>query len=71
MNSAKLLAILMGLAQAVEAAAPNLLTYQGRPKESGSPVTGTRPVNIYLCDSETSGSCTATGEQAVAVTNAH
>ena len=56
MNSAKLLAILMGLAQAVEAAAPNLLTYQGRPKESGSPVTGTRPVNIYLCDSETSGS---------------
>ncbi|MBI5597445.1 MAG: hypothetical protein HY928_15255, partial [Elusimicrobia bacterium] len=57
------------LAQAAQASTPSLMTYQGRLKESGAPVTGTRKVNIYLCDALAGPTCTATGEQDVAVVN--
>lgn len=70
MHSATLTAaILIGLASSAWAAAPNLLTYQGRLKESGSAVTGARQVNVYLCDALIAGTCTPSGEQAVAVSN--
>lgn len=63
--------ILLGaLASGARAEAPNLLTYQGRLKEAGSPVSGPRQVQVYLCDSETAGTCAGTGEQPVAVANA-
>lgn len=51
------------------AAAPNLLTYQGRLKESGLAVNGNKSVEILLCDAETGGTCTTTGAQGTAVTN--
>lgn len=71
MKSAQLFfAVVFGLAVEIRAEAPNLLTYQGRLKEAGSPVTGARQVQIHLCDAETAGTCAGTGEQPVAVTNA-
>jgi len=51
------------------AAVPNLLTYQGRLKETGLAVNGNRAVEIFLCDAETGGACTTTGAQGTAVTN--
>lgn len=48
---------------------PNLLTYQGRLKESGEPVTGTRSVEIKLCNALSGGACTSTGAQGAAVAN--
>jgi len=51
------------------AEAPNLLTYQGRLKESGQAITGTRTVKIYLCDAETDGNIYSSGQQAVTVSN--
>lgn len=57
------------LASPALAEPPNLLTYQGRLKESGSPVTGGRSVEILLCDALTSGTCTSTGAQGVSVAN--
>lgn len=71
MKSAQLFfAVVFGLAVEIKAEAPNLLTYQGRLKEAGSPVSGPRQVQVYLCDAETVGTCAGTGEQPVAVTNA-
>ena len=61
--------LLVAAAGPMHAAAPNLLTYQGRLKEVGLPVTGTRSVDISLCDSLIAGSCTNTGAQSVAVVN--
>ncbi|MBI5209458.1 MAG: hypothetical protein HY927_05725 [Elusimicrobia bacterium] len=60
---------LAALAPSIWAASvPNLMTYQGRLKESGSLVTGTRSVEIYLCDLPTGGSCySASGPQNVSV----
>ncbi len=51
--------------------APNLMTYQGRLKESDAPVTGNRTVRISLCDSLTSGNCyfAPEGAQSTAITN--
>jgi len=51
------------------AEAPNLLTYQGRLKESGLAVTGNRTVEISLCSAETAGICTTSDPQPVAVVN--
>ncbi len=51
------------------AAGPNLLTYQGQLKESGTPVTGTRSVDIELCDALVAGLCSSTGCQGVSVTS--
>ncbi|MBI3288592.1 MAG: hypothetical protein HYZ74_03635, partial [Elusimicrobia bacterium] len=51
------------------AGAPNLLTYQGRLKEVGQPVTGARDITIQLCDSLTAGNCFTTGVQGVSVVN--
>lgn len=51
------------------AAAPNLLTYQGRLKEGGQPVTAARQVEIRLCDAPTAGTCATTGVQQVSVAN--
>jgi len=56
-------------AQSAGAAAPNLLTYQGRLKESGLAVTGNRAVEIFLCDAETAGTCVTSDPQPVAVVN--
>lgn len=49
------------------AQAPNVLTYQGRLEESGTPVTGSRSVDVRLCDALTGGACTNTGAQGVSV----
>ncbi|TPW20816.1 MAG: hypothetical protein FD126_1304 [Elusimicrobia bacterium] len=57
------------LAGPASAAAPTQMTYQGRLRESSAPVTGSRQVNIYLCDAPAAGTCTPTGEQTVTVTN--
>ncbi len=66
------LALPLSLASAW-AAAPNLLTYQGRLQESGALVTGNRSIDIVICDLVTGGSdginCHLSGAQGVAVTN--
>ncbi|MBI5209457.1 MAG: hypothetical protein HY927_05720 [Elusimicrobia bacterium] len=69
LSLARALAALVVLAgAAVAASVPNIMTYQGRLKESGSLVTGTRSVEIYLCDLPTGGSCySASGPQNVSV----
>ncbi|MDD2805807.1 MAG: hypothetical protein PHV33_09640 [Elusimicrobiales bacterium] len=52
------------------AEAPNLLTYQGRLKEGGLPVTGNRVVEIFLCSTESGlPPCETTQAQPVAVAN--
>ena len=53
------------------ASSPALLTYQGRVKESGLPVTGVRTVDIFICpdNSVLTASCVDTGAQQVSVTN--
>lgn len=51
------------------AAVPNLLSYQGRLKESGQAISGNRNVEIYLCDAESAGNCYSTGVQSVTVSN--
>lgn len=62
-----LLALCSGLSAYAEA--PNLLTYQGRLKESGQAVTGNRAVEIFLCDAQTGPTCHTSGAQSVAVSN--
>jgi hypothetical protein len=66
-------ALFLAAAAAVSASAasPALLTYQGRVKESGLPVTGTRTVDIFICpdDVVATASCVDTGVQNVAVVN--
>ncbi|MBI3288593.1 MAG: hypothetical protein HYZ74_03640 [Elusimicrobia bacterium] len=57
------------LAGEARATAPGLMTYQGRIKESGLPVTGNRSVGISLCPSLTGGVCVDTGAQGVSVVN--
>ncbi len=44
-------------AGAAFAAGPQVMTYQGRLKESGLPVTGDRDIIITLCDAPSAGSC--------------
>jgi len=61
--------LLVALAGETLASAPALLTYQGRLKESGLPVTGARSVDIQICDALTAGTCTPTGAQGVSVVN--
>ncbi|HOI43284.1 MAG TPA: hypothetical protein PK523_10100, partial [Elusimicrobiales bacterium] len=39
------------------AAAPEVMTYQGRLKENGLPVTGDRDIIITLCDAPSAGTC--------------
>ncbi len=51
------------------AGAPNLLTYQGRLQESSVPVTGTRSVEIKLCNNPSGPTCFTTGVQGVSVAN--
>lgn len=70
MMNIPLVAVLAALlAASASAAAPTQMTYQGRLRESNAPVTGSRQVNIYLCDAPAAGTCTPTGEQTVTVTN--
>ena len=61
------------LAPQARADAPAQLTYQGRLKESGAPVTGPREVDLLLCSTpgpDTDASCTIdTVGQPVTVTN--
>ena len=68
-----ILAVILLAAAAVSAGAtaPNLMTYQGRVKESGLPVTGVRAVDVFLCPDAVVpiGSCVDTGVQNVSVTN--
>src|SRR4051812_32698310 len=63
--------LLFALAGAARAGAPGLLTYQGRLKESGQPVTGARSVTVSICDSLTGGLCYASpsSPQNVSVVN--
>jgi hypothetical protein len=63
--------LLLAAAGAASAGAPGLLTYQGRLKESGLPVTAARNVSINICDSLVGGICTASpsGLQSVSVVN--
>ncbi|MFI5345775.1 MAG: hypothetical protein ACHQ51_05320 [Elusimicrobiota bacterium] len=65
------LILILAAAGAARATAPNLMTYQGRIKESGLPVTGARNVDIYLCPDPVVaiGSCFDTGVQSVSVVN--
>lgn len=56
-------------AGSARAAAPNLMAYQGRIKESGLPVTGVRTVDIQICPALTGGVCATTGAQGVSVVN--
>ena len=68
MKSALLLIL---AAVSAHASAPGLLTYQGRLKESGLPVTAVRSVTITVCDAPTFGSCTPSpsSPQSVSVVN--
>jgi hypothetical protein len=63
------LGLLLAAAGALHAAAPHQLTYQGRLKESGLPVTATRSIELQLCDSLTAGICYPTGPQSIVVVN--
>jgi hypothetical protein len=63
------LLILAAFAAAASASAPATLTYQGRLKESGLPVTGYRTADIQICDSFTGGTCNSSGVQGVSVVN--
>lgn len=71
MKKSSTLFIFLSLAAALNAyaEAPNLLTYQGRLKESGQAVTGNRAVEIFLCDAQTGPTCHTSGAQSVAVSN--
>ncbi|MBI4679182.1 MAG: tail fiber domain-containing protein [Elusimicrobia bacterium] len=51
------------------AAAPDLISYQGRLQENNALVNGNRSVNIRLCDAIVLGNCYSTGVQGVAVSN--
>lgn len=51
------------------AEAPNVLTYQGRLKENGAPVNGTRSVEILLCPTESGAGCEPTGPQGVSISS--
>ena len=62
-------AVLAALSYPAGAAAPNLLTYQGRLKQNGTPSTGNVDINIFLCNALSLGTCTGTGHQSVPVTN--
>src|SRR5258708_588993 len=60
------------LAPQARADAPALMTYQGRLKESGLPVTGNRAIDIVLYKTlagACGGTCTDTGAQNVSVVN--
>lgn len=57
------------LTASISAAAPDLLTYQGRLKEGGQAVSGNRAVEILLCDSAAAGNCRTSGTQSVMVSN--
>lgn len=61
--------VLTFINDAAHATAPNVLTYQGRLLESGSPVSGARTVDVRVCDSLTGGLCYDTGAQSVGVQN--
>ena len=64
-----LLILLSWSAPEVLAAAPALMTYQGRLKESGAPVTGNRQLDLKLCDAPTAGTCNLISSQGVSVSN--
>ena len=61
------------IATAAHADAPSIMTYQGRLQEAGALVTGTRQVDIRLCDNAGCGGGAAnvydTGTQGVSVVN--
>lgn len=65
------LVLIGGAAVSARATAPGLMTYQGRIKESGLPVTGSRNVDVYLCPDPVIAlaSCFDTGVQGVSVVN--
>jgi len=70
MKSFALTLILIAAAGGAHAAMPGLMSYQGRIKESGLPVTGTRAVDIQICPTPASApGCVITGAQNVSVAN--
>lgn len=54
---------------ASQAGAAALMTYQGRLKESGVPVSGPKIIDIQLCTALTGGLCTTSGQQGVMVSS--
>ncbi len=48
-------AILLPLLSAVLTASPNLIRYQGRLRESGQPVTGTKSIELRIFDASAGG----------------
>ncbi|MBI4349565.1 MAG: collagen-like protein, partial [Elusimicrobia bacterium] len=67
--------LLSAISPGLWAAAPALLTYQGRVKEAGVPVNTPRQVEIFFCDGprnvigDPAGTCFSSGAQGVSVTN--
>ena len=62
-------ALLAMISAVAHATAPALLTYQGRLKESGVPVTGNRQLDLKLCDAPSAGTCNLISSQGVSVSN--
>ncbi|HAH06953.1 MAG TPA: hypothetical protein DCM05_10575, partial [Elusimicrobia bacterium] len=63
------LTLLLIWEQSAWAAAPSVLTYQGRLKEAGLPVQGARTVKVELCTLPAGGVCHEAANQAVAVSS--
>ena len=64
------LILIAASAGGARAGAPGLMSYQGRIKESGLPVTGARSVRIKICPTLASmAGCVDTGAQGVSVVN--
>jgi hypothetical protein len=63
--------LLAAAAGGASATAPGVMTYQGRIKEGGFPVTGVRSVDIFLCPGAATlqSGCYDTGAQSVSVSN--
>ncbi|MDE2237812.1 MAG: hypothetical protein KGK30_07975, partial [Elusimicrobia bacterium] len=64
-----MIALALGAAAPARAAAPDLLSYQGRLLESGIPASGTRFVDLQLCPGPTGGVCTDLGTTQVTATS--
>lgn len=58
-------------ASTANATAPSVMTYQGRVKEAGVPVTGARNITVFICPDGVTAlvNCLDTGAQSVSVTN--
>lgn len=67
--AALLLAVALSPRAGAAALYHSTMTYQGRLKEGGLPVTGARAVDIQICDALSGGNCYGSGGQNVSVSN--